>query len=254
MPLALPDYGLIPMEAECGERCDDLIGAAGHFAWRIEIFDSQQPLAAGAPCVEIAGSRRDERPEVQRAGRRRSETAAIFRNGRPDLSIAIVPIAVLLFPTFAALLRLDAQGRDRTRFEPLDADLFAGLDAVTVRAVFDALDRFVDLADQLALAVARAQLEAELRLLRGAVVRIGKVRGLVLHVKDGAVDLVHQVALPRVEDQTEVLRLLLVHVLLAAPWDVRFDVARAGQQVGVGDFRAVAVVGFAAGRRLEIVD
>jgi hypothetical protein len=141
---------------------------------RIEIFDSQQPVAADAACIEVTGSRCDERAEVQRPGgegAKRPQYLAVSI-ARPELSIAIVSIAVLLFPTFAALLRLDAQGRNRTRFESLDADLFAGLDAVTVGAVLDALDRFVDLANQLALAIARAQLEAELRLLRGAIVRV----------------------------------------------------------------------------------
>ena len=61
--------------------------------------------------------------------------------------------------------------RDGPRFEALDADLFAGLEAVAVAAVFDALQRLVDLADQLALAIAGAQLEAEFLFLRGAVVR-----------------------------------------------------------------------------------
>src|SRR6185436_19033178 len=252
--LALFDDGPGPLKAERRKRCDDLLGAAGHFARRIEIFDSQQPVAADVTCIEITGSRCNERPEVQRAGRRRCETAAVFRNGRPDLSIAIVPIAVLLFPTFAALLRLDAQGRHRTRFESLDADLFAGLDAVTVGAVFDALDRFVDLANQLALAVTRAQLETELRLLRGTVVRVREIRRLVLHVVDGAIDLVHEVALPGVEDQPEVFQLLLVHVLLATPRDVWLDAARTGEQVGAGDFRAVGLVGVAAASRIEIVE
>ena len=49
----------VPFEAESSERCDDVVGAAGHFTRRIEIFDSQQPLAAGAASIEITGSRCD---------------------------------------------------------------------------------------------------------------------------------------------------------------------------------------------------
>jgi hypothetical protein len=82
--LALSDYGPGPLEAECGERRDDLVGAAWNFARRIEIFDSQQPVAAGVPRVEITGSRCDERPEVQRTGRRGSETTAVFAADRRD--------------------------------------------------------------------------------------------------------------------------------------------------------------------------
>jgi hypothetical protein len=77
--LALPGYGLIPLEAERAEGLDDLLCAAGDFARRIEIFDSEQPLAAGATRIEIAGGRCDERPEVQRAGGRRSETTSVAR-------------------------------------------------------------------------------------------------------------------------------------------------------------------------------
>jgi len=58
--LALLRYGLIPLEPESSERGDDLIGAAGYFARGIEIFDSQQPLAASVARIEIAGSRGDE--------------------------------------------------------------------------------------------------------------------------------------------------------------------------------------------------
>jgi hypothetical protein len=76
--LALSDYGSGPLKAERRKRRDDLLGAAGHFTRWIEILDSQQPVAADMACIEIAGSRCDERPEVQRAGRRRSETAAVF--------------------------------------------------------------------------------------------------------------------------------------------------------------------------------
>ena len=92
------------------------------------------------------------------------------------------------------------------------------------------LQRLVDLADQLAFAIAGAQLQAELLFLGGAVVRVGEVGRLVLHVRDGAVDFDHQVALPAVEDAAEVLELLLAHVLLAALDDVRLYVARTGQQ------------------------
>src|SRR5690349_10322387 len=80
-------------------------------------------------------------------------------NRRPQtlfLAITIVAIAVLLLATFTALLRFHGQRGDRTGFEPLDADLLAGLDAVSVAAILDALDRFFDLADQFALTVARA--------------------------------------------------------------------------------------------------
>src|SRR5690606_29227498 len=169
------------------------------------------------------------------------------RPGATLLAVAVVPIAVLLFTTFAALLRLDRQRGHGPGLQPLHADLFAGLEAVAVAAILDAGQRLVDLADQLALAIARAQLEAEFLFLRGAVVRIREVGRFVLHVRDGAVDLEHQVALPAEQDGAEVLQLLLAHVLLAALDDVRLYIARTRQQ-RVADLCVVArVIGAGAG-------
>src|SRR5512141_481679 len=148
-------------------------------------------------------------------------------------SAIVVPVAELLLATLAPLLGFDAQGCHRPRLEALHADGFAGLETEAVRAVLDALQRLFDLADQLALAIAGAQLEAELGLLRRAVVRIREVGGLVLHVQHGAVDLLHEVPLPRAENHAEMLELLLAHVLLALADDVRLYVARAGEQAGI---------------------
>ena len=240
---------------------DDLVGAAGYLARRIEVFDSQQPFAAGATRIEIAGGRCDERPEVQRAGGRRCETPAIFGN---DVSRLIYTDRTYLyrssrspycFSDVRGAPALDAQGRNRAGFEPLDADLLAGLDAVTVR---DPSSMRLIASSILRISLrSRSRVRSSRLNSDSCVARSfgsGKVRRLVLHVKHSAVHLVHEVTLPGVEDQPEVLRLLLVHVLLAAARDVRFDVARAGQQVGAGDVRAVALVGIAAGRSLEVVD
>src|ERR1700676_1691465 len=57
-----------------------------------------------------------------------------------------------------------------------------------------------------------------------------EVPRLILHVRDRAVDLDHEVALPAVENTAEVLELLLAHVQLAALDDVRLYVARTGEQ------------------------
>ncbi len=96
--LALFDDGPGPLKAERRKRCDDLLGAAGYFARRIEIFDSQQPVAADVTRIEITGSRCDERPEVQRAGRRRCETAAVFGIDRPCLIYSDRPDRRTAFP------------------------------------------------------------------------------------------------------------------------------------------------------------
>src|SRR5690348_3798992 len=162
------------------------------------------------------------------------------------LPVPVVAVAVLPLTPLAALLSLDAQSGHRPRLEAFDADLLARLQAVAVAAVLDALQRLVDLPYELALAIAGAQLQAELLFLGGAIVGVGEVGRLVLHVRDRAVDLDHQIALPAIEDVAEVLELFLAHVLLAALDDVGLNVARACQQAS--GLRAFDFVGIGGGR------
>src|ERR1700736_246441 len=68
-------------------------------------------------------------------------------------------IAVDLLAFFVALLRLHGKGCNRARFQPLQRDRLAGLLAIAVGVVVDALQRRVDLGDQLALPVAGAQFD-----------------------------------------------------------------------------------------------
>ena len=72
-------------------------------------------------------------------------------------AVAVVAVAVLLLTPLTAFLRLQAERGDRAGLESLDADLFAGLEAVAVIAILDALQGFVDLADELALTVPGTQ-------------------------------------------------------------------------------------------------
>src|SRR5438874_7914318 len=91
-------------------------------------------------------------------------------------------VAIDALPALVTLLRLDRERRDRARLEPLERDRLAGLLAIAVGAVVDAEERGVDLGDQLALAVARAQLDRAVGLRGGAVGEIGMVLVLVLEV------------------------------------------------------------------------
>src|SRR5258706_16282249 len=131
-------------------------------------------------------------------------------------AVAVVPIAVLAFTAFTALLCLETESRHGPCFQALDADFFPGFETVSVAAVFNPLERVVDLADQLAFPVARAQLEAEFLFLRGAVIGRRTIGGLILPMSDSAIDFHHQVALPAQQDLLEMTQLLLAHVLLAA--------------------------------------
>lgn len=83
--------------------------------------------------------------------------------------------AELLLADFREGLAVDAEGRGGARLQATDADLDAAGVAPAVLFVFDQLQGLVDLLDQLALAVAGAQFQAEFFFLAGAVGRIGKL-------------------------------------------------------------------------------
>src|SRR5262245_51361904 len=74
-----------------------------------------------------------------------------------------------------AFLRLDRQRRDRARVEALEGDRLASLLAIAVSAFLDALQRGVDLGDQLALSVAGTKLDGAVGLGRGSVGKVGVV-------------------------------------------------------------------------------
>src|SRR5215470_4947015 len=65
-------------------------------------------------------------------------------------------VAHLLLAMLPALLGIEAQRGDRPRFQALEADFLVGLLAEAVAAFLDALERLVDLRDQLAVTVARS--------------------------------------------------------------------------------------------------
>src|SRR5689334_9878819 len=131
--------------------------------------------------------------------------------------VAIDPLAPLV-----TLLRLDRQGGDRAGLEPLDRDRLAGLLAIAVGAVLDALQRRVDLGDQLALAVARAKLDRAVGLRGGAVGEVGMVLVLVLKMLERLLGFLQDVLAPREQLAAEVLPLALVHERLFLGRPVRF--------------------------------
>src|SRR5258705_2487143 len=92
----------------------------------------------------------------------------------------ILFVAIDLFAFLVALLRLHRERRDRARLQPLQRDRLAGLLAIAVGVVVDALQRRVDLGDQLALAVPGAQLNRAGGLRGGAVGEIGRIVGVFL--------------------------------------------------------------------------
>src|SRR3569832_1649692 len=139
-------------------------------------------------------------------------------------------IAQLLLADLVEGHAIDTERGGGTCLEPADANLDAAALALAVFAGIEPREGLVDFLDELALAVACAEFQCEIGFLRGAVVGVGEVRGLVLHVMHGAVDFLHQLALPGVQDGAKVLDLLFIHVLLALLDGIGLEVLEGGEQ------------------------
>src|SRR6266704_2165238 len=100
------------------------------------------------------------------------------------------------------------------------------------------LSQLVDLLDELALAIAVAQLQGNVRFLAGAIVGIGKHGRVVLHRMDGPVDVLREFQLQRFEDPLEMLTLSEIHVLLAFFRQVRREGFVQQLQVTISAWRA----------------
>jgi hypothetical protein len=87
----------------------------------------------------------------------------------------------------------------------------------------------VDLLDELALAIAVAQLERHVGFLAGAVIRIGEHRRLVLHGMHRAVDLLGKLGFQLLQHLAEMRTHAPVHVLLAL-------LRRVGREALAGQF------------------
>src|SRR6266478_5418921 len=118
------------------------------------------PLRSGAPSTKV----KTKFPPGSTMENRLSSAVVGPAGGqlrmRSDCFVALSLVAVDALAALVAFLRFDRHGRDGSCLKALDRDRFAGLFAEAVRAVLDARQRLVDLCDQLALAVARAQLDS----------------------------------------------------------------------------------------------
>src|SRR5579859_7865883 len=148
-----------------------------------------------------------------------------YWSAQPKASLrSLLLLGDLTLPQFIERLAIDAKSRRRPRFQAFESDLDAATIAVTVFAVVNLADGFVDFLDELALAIAIAQFQSHIGLLAGAVIRIREYRRLILHRVHGAVDVLGQLDLQLIEDFLEVLELLRAHVLLALFRHVRLEI------------------------------
>src|SRR5262245_64743570 len=112
------------------------------------------------------------------------------------------------------LLRLHRERSDRARLEPLERDRLARLLAITVGAVLEAGERGINLSDQLALAVARAQLDRAVGLRRRAVGKIGVILVLGLKMSQRFFGLLEDLLLPIDELLADIIPLSIVRVMI----------------------------------------
>src|SRR5258708_10377111 len=124
-------------------------------------------------------------------------------------------VAVGAFHALVALLRLEAQRGDGAGFQATDADRLVGFLAIAVAAVLDAHQRRVDLGDQLALAVARAQLDRALRLQRRPVRQVGLGQAFLLEMLQRLRGFRQQLRTPPQQLLAEILELQRVHELFS---------------------------------------
>src|SRR5690606_28842501 len=100
--------------------------------------------------------------------------AGLKRSGAPKRPVSGSGTQ-LLFLDLRQRLAVDAECGGGAGFQTADADLDAAGIAPAVFVLFDQLQRFVDLLDQLALTIACAQFQAEFFFLAGAICRVWEV-------------------------------------------------------------------------------
>src|SRR5262252_8234751 len=123
----------------------------------------------------------------------------------------VLLVAIDFLALLVALLRLDRERSDRARLEPLQRDRLTGLLAIAVGVVLDALERGVDLGDELALAIAGAKLDGAVGLGGGAIGEIGMIDILFLQRLQREFRLPQNLVLPRQQLGAEIIALPVVH-------------------------------------------
>src|SRR6202171_1881621 len=120
-------------------------------------------------------------------------------------------VAIDLLAFLVALLRFHRERGDRAPLQPLQRDRLAGLLAIAVGVVLDALQRRVDLGDQLALAVAGAQFDRAVGLGGRAVREVGLIDVLFLERLQGDPRFAQDLVLPRQQLGAKIIALAVVH-------------------------------------------
>ncbi len=122
-----------------------------------------------------------------------------------SLRAFVLFVAVHLLATLVHFLGFQGERGDGPGIEAGDANRIAGFLAVAVGAILDPLERGVDLADQLALAVAGAKLESLVAFGRGPIGHVRVVLAFFLEVLESFAALAEDILLPALQLLAEVL-------------------------------------------------
>src|SRR5690606_31684770 len=123
-------------------------------------------------------------------------------------------VAIDLLAPLVHLLGFKAQRRGGACVEPCQPDRLAGFLAIAVGALIDALERGVDLGDQLSLPVAGAQFQRPVAFRRGPVGHIWMIGALFLQIFQRRPAFAKDFVLPGIELSAEVIALARVHEFL----------------------------------------
>jgi len=75
MAVTLVDHRDVPVQAEGVQRMQDVIGGAGLFPRRVQVFNADKPAAPAGTNINITGQRGQQGAEMQGASRRGRETS-----------------------------------------------------------------------------------------------------------------------------------------------------------------------------------
>lgn len=143
--------------------------------------------------------------------RRRAPVRSANEHPRSKNPAAVLFVAINLLALLVALLRLDRQRCDGTRFQPLQRDGLAGFFAIPVGIVVDALDRSIDLRNEFALAITRAKFDGAVGFGGCTVSEVRMIDVLFLKLLKRGFRFAKDLFLPVEELAAEILPLPLVH-------------------------------------------
>src|SRR5579871_389235 len=120
-------------------------------------------------------------------------------------------VAINALAPLMALLRLDRKRGDRPRLKSLERDRLAGFLAIAVSPVLDPLQSGVDLGNELALAIAGAQLDGAIGLRGSTIGKIGMILAFILQMLQRFFGLLENVLPPIQELLAKIFALAVVH-------------------------------------------